>query len=262
VNGDDDLTEEQRRSKEAFIAARGYWRPWTDDLLRLDPDFLDAYGRYAGYPSANGPLTRRMVELVYVALDCSATHMFGPGAELHINLALEAGATPRDISDVLKLATAQGLTGTFAGIGILAEELAAASSAERELTAAEAELRHRYSSIYGDWPSRCDHMLKRNPAFFASMLDMVSVKDDGKGLSATEQTLIRIALAGCFTALDREALRAAIRHALVSGVDVAEIEQVLLLTAHLGVHACTIGFPALRKARKESIGLDRPVSQG
>lgn len=205
-----------------------------------------------------------MVELVYVALDCSAIHMFGPGAELHIRLALDAGATPRDISDVLKLATAQGLAGTFAGMSILAEELAAANRAgeTRELAAAETELRHRYCCIHGDWPSYCDYMVRRDPGFFALMLDMVSVKDDGRGLSAAEQTLIRIALAGCFTAHDQDALRGAIRHALVSGVDVAEIEEVLQLMAHLGVHACTIGFPALRKAWKEMSGLDRPVSQG
>lgn len=44
MTSDDDLADEQHRSKKAFIAARGYWRPWTDDLLRLDPDFLNAYG--------------------------------------------------------------------------------------------------------------------------------------------------------------------------------------------------------------------------
>jgi len=33
------LTPEQQVLKDAFIRARGYWRPWTEGLLRLDPEF-------------------------------------------------------------------------------------------------------------------------------------------------------------------------------------------------------------------------------
>lgn len=249
MSDDDHLTPEQLRRKEAFIAARGYWRPWTHDLLLVDPDFLEAYGRYAGYPAAHGPLSRRMVELVYVALDCSATHMFAPGAALHVRLALEAGATSRDISDVLKLATAQGLDGCLAGMDILAEELGHGTGRVEPLPQQQAALRDRYVAIHGDWPGHCHYLVRRDPAFFALMLDLIAVHDDGAGLSAQDQVLIRIALAACFVALNRETLRAAIRHALVLDVTQGEIEQVLQLTAHIAVHACAVGFPALREAR-------------
>jgi len=42
------LTPEQQVLKDAFIRARGYWRPWTEGLLRLDPEFLATYARYGG----------------------------------------------------------------------------------------------------------------------------------------------------------------------------------------------------------------------
>ncbi|MGE8619456.1 MAG: carboxymuconolactone decarboxylase family protein, partial [Achromobacter spanius] len=65
--------------KSRFIAARGYWRPWTETMLRANPAFLSYYADYAGYPARTGPLTPRMVELVYVALDASATHLYAAG---------------------------------------------------------------------------------------------------------------------------------------------------------------------------------------
>lgn len=256
-----ELTPEQLRKKEAFIAARGYWRPWTEDLLRIDPDFLEAYGRYAAYPAANGPLSRRMAELVYVALDCSSTHMFVPGAVLHMRLALEAGASARDISDVLRLATAQGLDGCFAGIDILAEEMTSAGLAKDrpEPPAELVALRDRYEAAFGEWPPYCDHLLRRDPGYFGVLLDVLLMGHDGAGLSAQEAALIRIALNACFTALDRDALRRCIRHALRLHVDPRAIEQVLEMTAHLGVHSCAIGFPALKEARSalESTGAGR-----
>ncbi|BCH28929.1 hypothetical protein MesoLjLc_08590 [Mesorhizobium sp. L-8-10] len=250
MSDDDGLTPDQLRRKEAFIAARGYWRPWTHDLLVIDPAFLEAYGRYAGYPAAHGPLSRRMVELVYVALDCSAAHMFAPGAALHIRLALEAGASRRDICDVLKLATARGLDGCLAGMDILSGELGrrGAASSAGPLSLEQAELRGRYIAIRGDWPGHCDYLLRRDAAFFALMLDMMAVRDDGEGLSPRDQVLIRIALAACFVALDRESLRAAIRQSLALDATQDEIEQVLQLTAHIAVHACAVGFPAMREA--------------
>ena len=77
------LTPEEQVLKDAFIRARGYWRPWTEGLLRLDPEFLATYARYGGYPAETGPLSRKMCELIYVALDGSATHLFRSGLALH-----------------------------------------------------------------------------------------------------------------------------------------------------------------------------------
>ena len=57
--------------KDFFIAQRGYWRPWTETMLHACPGFVQHYARYAGYPARTGPLTERMVELIYVALDAS-----------------------------------------------------------------------------------------------------------------------------------------------------------------------------------------------
>jgi alkylhydroperoxidase/carboxymuconolactone decarboxylase family protein YurZ len=244
------LTSDEQALKEAFIRARGYWRPWTEGLLRLDPEFLATYARYGGYPAETGPLSPKMCELIYVALDGSATHLFRSGLALHMQLALERGASAQEIVDVLRLATAQGLEGCHVGVGILAEELALAGlgSGQAPLSNEQQALRDAYVAQFGDWPDFCDLWLRADPGYFVVMLDLLAVGHRSGGLDERSRCLITLALNGCFTALDPHGLRLQIRRALRIGIDRREILQVLQMTAHLGVHACAIGVPLLMDA--------------
>lgn len=243
------LTARDEALKTAYVAARGYWNEWTDGLLRLAPDFLERYAAYGGYPAAHGPLSPRMCELLYVALDASATHMYVPGLKTHIGKALGHGATPAQIMGVLQLGAAQGLDGTFLGVGILAEELAAVGLALPAVggTAADeqAVLRSEYQDRFGDWPAACETLVRLAPGYFRVMLDLLTCPVAGEGLSERETALISIGLSACFTASSAEGTRLHIRRALRTGADGAEILQVLQMTAHLGVHACSVGVPAL-----------------
>jgi alkylhydroperoxidase/carboxymuconolactone decarboxylase family protein YurZ len=249
-----DLTPTQQALKDAYIKARGYWRPWTEGLLRLDPAFLETYGNYAGYPAATGPLSARMCELIYVALDGSATHLFRPGLALHLRLALEQGATAQEIIDVLRLATAQGLDGCNVAVKILDEELAAAGlePPRPALTAEQQALRDAYVAAFGDWPDFCERWLRHDAGYFAAMLDLLAGDRAAGGLDKASRCLISVALNACFTAFDPHGLRVQIRRALRLGIDQAEIMQVLQMTAHLGVHACAVGVPILIEAIGEA----------
>jgi alkylhydroperoxidase/carboxymuconolactone decarboxylase family protein YurZ len=246
---DTQLTAAEQAKKEAFIKARGYWQPWTEALLRLDPAFLETYGKYAGYPAATGPLSRKMCELIYVALDGSATHLFRPGLALHLRLALQSGASAQEIIDVLRLATAQGLDGPTIGVAILTEELAAAgldtSYLQTPLSDEQSALREIYLARFGDWPAFCEQWLRLDPRYFALMLDLLVGARPSDGLDERSRCLISLALSACFTSLHPDGVRLQIRRALRLGIDKAEILQVLQMTAHLGVHACAMGMPIL-----------------
>jgi len=247
------LTPEQEVLKDAYIKARGYWRPWTEGLLRFDPEFLQAYGKYAGYAAEQGPLSRKMCELIYVALDVSATHLFRSGLALHLRLALQEGATAREIVDVFRLATMQGLDGCNVGIGILAEELAGAGlqADHAELTKEQQALRDGYIAQFGDWPDFCEQWLRSDPGYFAVLLDLLADRSGGDGLDRRSQCLISLALNACFTALNPQGLRVQIRRALRLGIGQRDIRQVLQMSAHLGVHACALGVPVLMEALGE-----------
>lgn len=246
---DHELSAEELALKQKFVAARGYWRDWTEFLLKHDPKFLDFYARYGGHAAATGPLAPKLVELLYVALDASSTHLFRSGLVLHIRLALKNGASVREILDVLRLATAQGLHGTLAGVEILAEELAAAGkgpAVAESLSAAQAALRERYVAQRGEWPAYCDWLVRHDPEFLSLICEMNDF--DGEGLDEASRLCIEIALASCFTGYSESALRSAIRRGIGAGLVEDAILQVLQMTAHLGVHSFSLGVPCLREA--------------
>jgi alkylhydroperoxidase/carboxymuconolactone decarboxylase family protein YurZ len=118
------LTPGQAELKAEFERVRGYWNPFWDGILRLDAEFFGAYLEFSGLPWRSGPLSPKTKELVYIAFDASATHMFLPGLKLHIENALEHGATPHEIMDVLEIASTLGMTTLRVGLPILDEELA------------------------------------------------------------------------------------------------------------------------------------------
>ena len=90
---DKDLTPRQKEVKEKFIEARGYWREESfGQLLRLDPDFFEAYTAYSSKPWVKGVLPPKIKELIYIAIDASCTHMHPIGTRVHIKNALKYGS--------------------------------------------------------------------------------------------------------------------------------------------------------------------------
>lgn len=243
------LTPEQEALKQAYIKARGYWVDWTEGILRFSPGFLDLYARYGGHAAANGPLSPLMCELIYVALDASSTHLFESGLVLHMRYAMRHGATPAQVMEVLAMATAQGLGGTRVGVDILAEELAAAgrAPAQPNLTAEQLDIQSRWTDRFGAWPRYAETLLHLDPGYLDLVLELNAYADPEDKLSEADRTLIGIALDACFTGLNPDALRERIRRAIALGIDPRAILQTLQMTAHLGVHACALGVPALMR---------------
>ncbi len=68
----EELSERQEQLKEQFIKDRGYWSEgiW-EPVLKLDPDFFEAYLNFSAIPWRNGTLPPKIKELIYVAIDAS-----------------------------------------------------------------------------------------------------------------------------------------------------------------------------------------------
>ncbi|WP_323040218.1 carboxymuconolactone decarboxylase family protein [Gemmobacter sp.] len=236
------LTPEQQAIKAHFIAERGYWRPWTETILRINPEFLRRYATYAGYPARNGPLSKRMVELIYVALDASSTHLFASGIRTHIDMALQAGATPADILDVLHIVTAQGLETVFDAVGILAEEAGLPPTVHLP-----SDQRSRVGAIFPEDAPFVAALAQLDPGYLDVLVGFLSYGDPMEGLMPTERTIIEIALSACFTGYNPVSLRRQIRIALEAGVSRAEILQAIQLGAHLSVHGAALGATILEE---------------
>ncbi len=259
-----ELTKRQQQLKDTYVKARGYWKAWTEGLLQINPDFMETYARYGGYPAPNGPLSELMCEFIYIAVDSSATHLFDSGLRMHMNMALERGATPQQIMEILQLGVAQGLDGTTLGINILVEELQAAGHRipefETPLNEKQLQLKARYEEHFHDWPLFCERMVRLDPGHFEVTIEMLTSRPPGSGLDEKTRTLIMLALNACFTELNPDAVRLQIRRSLRLGATRAEIMQVLQMVAHVGIHSCSIGVLSLVSAMEtNNIPLGKPA---
>ena len=247
-----ELTEDQQRFKAEYIRERGYWVSFNDGLLAYSPDFLRTYLDYAGVPARTGPLSPRLRELIYVAIDTSTTHMFAQGLAIHIRKALQCGCTLIELIEVMQLATTQGLDSVAVGVDLIVEEMEAAGMVSPQLqTPATSEmqaLKCNYVHEFGDWPEWCERLLRLAPEYFKEMTALLAAPSVTGALDHKTRSLISLALAAAPTHLDRDAMRLHIRRALRQGATAAELLEVMQLVAHLGIHACVIGVPLIVEA--------------
>lgn len=241
----DTVTDAQRaRIKEYFIAERGYWRPWAETMLQACPGFVEQYARYAGYPARTGPLTERMVELIYVGLDASSSHLFEPGLHTHMKRALEVGATPADIVDVLHLVAVQGVASVGQATEILAE-----LSGLIDVPAVSAPLQARIDRLGNAHALQLTALARLDPGYAEVLLDFIEQGRPGTGLTDAERSLVQLALHACFTAFNPGAVRQIVATALAQGLAPAEMRQAIQLGAHLAVHGSALGAKVLQSCQ-------------
>lgn len=115
---------EKQALKDEIIRARGYWARFHDVLLERAPDFLKAYIAFQAAPSRSAILPQKLCEFVYVAIDISVNHMYDRGGRRHMGYALDNGATPEELMQVILLtAVVSGQQPIDTGLDILAQEL-------------------------------------------------------------------------------------------------------------------------------------------
>ena len=237
-------SHDRERIRAEFIAQRGYWRPWVETLLESNPGFVEHYARYAGYPARTGPLSERMVELIYVALDSSGSHLFPSGLRTHMTRALQVGATRADVLDVLHLVAVQGVASVGQAAGVVSE----LTGVGERVPDIDPALQQRIAQVGPAHGLDLQALARRDPGYVEVLLDFVTHgRPQEGGLSLAERCLVMAALQACFTAFNPDAFRAAARTALDHGVDAAALLQAVQLGAHLAVHGTALGADTLRE---------------
>ncbi|MBV7482128.1 carboxymuconolactone decarboxylase family protein [Bordetella sp. BOR01] len=101
--------------RDDFLKTRGFWSEQRDTIAQFLPAYSRALSELTMVPWKQGALTPKEREFIYIAIDCSVTHMYGPGLAMHIRHALEHGATRDEILTVFQLAVLIGLEGYILG---------------------------------------------------------------------------------------------------------------------------------------------------
>lgn len=240
------LTDRQKELRERFVEARGYWNGFWDSMLTIDEDFFEAYLEFSSVPWRSGPLAPKVKELVYIAVDAAATHLYEPGIRQHVKQAIAHGATAAEMMEVLELTATLGIHACNIGVPILVEELEAAGKPiDRTLDERQRALQSEFEAKRGYWHPFFDDVLVLDPDFFASYTAFSSVPWVSGTLEPKVKEFIYIAFDVAATHLYVKGLRQHIRNAIGHGATREEIMEVIELASVIGIHACTVGVPIL-----------------
>lgn len=101
----------------------GKWNPLWDKLSEWDPEWTEQFMAMNAIPIQRKVFTPQFVELLSIAIDAAATHLYAPGVRRHIRAALDLGVSRDEILAVLQMVSVLGIHACNLGVPILAEEL-------------------------------------------------------------------------------------------------------------------------------------------
>ena len=244
-------TDEQRtRLREMWAEAHGAWSDGYDDLLALNPGFFERLLDLSAHPWRRGVLEPKIKELVLLAVDAATTHLYAPGVGEHVQRALELGATPAEVMEVLELTSTMGIHACNVGVPILLEELEAAgqSLGSEPLTARQEEIKAEFVAKRGYWNTFWDGVLRLDAEFFAAYTAFSSWSWETGVLEPKIKELIYTAFDASATHMFEPGLRQHIRNALALGATKEEIMEVFELASVIGAQAWAVAGPPLHEA--------------
>lgn len=225
-----------------------------EQLREWDPSFADIFTRMASNPWRSGVLSRKLVELVSVAVNVACTNLNTDGTQRHIRGALGAGASKEEILTVLKMAAVMSIHSCSLGAPILLEEAKSASVQPAAKPPAPTPACDKMKAI-GQWNNAWDPFFELDPAwtdeFMATAADIY-----GSGVFSTKVVeLLSIAFDASYTHMYAPGTRRHIKNALSAGASMEEIMEVLKLCVAQGTQALNLGVPILAAELRRQLRL-------
>ena len=246
------LTDRQAEVRDEFVRRRGYWAADWDLLNRLDVDFMAAYTDLSAYAKEHGSLDEKTREFIYIATCASVTHSFALGIKNHIRQALKAGASPAELMAVFEVLSSMGVVSWHLAVDSLESLRTGSSLRGPGDEAAVAVLKARYVEIYGTWDASVEPAMRADPGFYEAYLELVAVPlTRSTAITPRQAALVSLSANACVTHMDRVALRRDVASALHYGATSAEVLEVCSIIAGIGVHALSLGIPALAEVLAE-----------
>lgn len=254
------LSPRQQEIKDAFLAERGWWgEPW-DTVLEIDPEFVAAYQEMYAVPHKKSHLTPKFRELCYISVNAAATHLYVPGILPHVKKALDAGATPAEILEVLELAATLGIHTMNIGVPLLVEVMEERGRTEpTPLNEYQEGLKAEFTELRGYWHDFWNNMLELDPEMFEAYTHFSTVPWRTGSLTPAEKELIYISYDIAATHLYVPGTKLHIRNALGHGATPEQVLEVMEISSIIGIHALTTAVPILaRELRHRADGEPEP----
>lgn len=119
-----EFSERQKLLKADYLVKHdGYWNEDKENILKLDPDYFEAFTAFEETPWKSGRLTPKEKELIYIAVHAAPVSLNKNALRFHIEQALDYGATTNEIIEVFELVSTLGIHSITIGVPILKEAM-------------------------------------------------------------------------------------------------------------------------------------------
>ena len=236
------MDKERQEIRDMVVAAgRGQFTGWWAQLLEFSPQSLLHIHRLQEVGEQDGPISSMMRHLIWVVADLALMHLYPRGAGIHVRIALEEGATFRQVIQAFEIATVVSIRGQRMGMSVILE---AASEAGQPVATrrVDADLRARIIARCGYWAEWMETVGSVSPEALTALVDLAPKTDDADGLDARSRELLYFAAYSCPAVMDVEGMRTHARLALAAGTTAQELIQVLRLADCIGVHSIAEGM--------------------
>lgn len=238
-----------------FKRRRGRWHDDWEAILAFSPSYLAAYLELSAYVADRGALSPRLRELIYVATNCSPTHMFEKGLRNHAREALAEGATRAELLAVAAIVSTIGgqtyLTGAAALDGCLLSE-----AAHAPIEAAGA----LHAALFGAIEPEAAAAIRQDSLFHTFWLEFAAASLAGGALPEKEAHLIALAAYAQCTQLSPQGVHRQVTAALAAGATRQEVLDVLRLITSMSIHAMVFALPIINELapdERTSVEADR-----
>jgi alkylhydroperoxidase/carboxymuconolactone decarboxylase family protein YurZ len=231
--------------REAFRRRRGHWNDDWEAMLAYSPDYVAAYLDLSAYVADRGTLTPKFRELIYVATNCSPTHMFEKGLRNHARQALALGATPAELLSVVATVSAMGIHSYLLTAQAVAE--AVPDAIGRANPSAVDRVKADHAKLFGKVMIDVDPAIELDPEFYANWLDFATapIRGPRAALSVKDAHLVALAIHAQCTQLNPAGVRHHAHAAIAHGASVDEVLDVGRLISSMGIHAMVFALPII-----------------
>lgn len=239
------LSERQQQIKDRFVEERGFWSDVHASVLRIDPEYIERYREFSSFPWKHGSLDPKLREFVYIAIDSSTTHLYNLGTKVHIENALDRGATVEEVLAVFEITSTVGFQSMISGAEAITEAYDLQTHADGEEPPADlpAQFSHMSDAV--------DFLAERDPEFLQEFTRFATHCYSEDVIDPKTQAIVEFAVTVAITHMDERFVSAHANKARETGVSVYELLEVCELVSVLGFHTTTESVPLLVEAAEE-----------
>ena len=236
---------------EVFGAGAPIW----EELALTQPEFVEAYARFAQVSSENDAIPAGNRALLQLAAECTVTVLDARRTEDRMRAALSAGITPAEVMHVLMLVSfcsvhtlSSGLPAVLSGL----DEPSVAVSEQREQRAADLREefmggRAYWAAFDGAFPGFHEQLSQLAPNLFVAYQKLGRSMWQEGGLEPKWCELVFVAMDLSTTHLYLDGARLHAANAAHYGATIEEIVATVAIAAGQGAKTIELGVPILQR---------------